>query len=161
MITAQKRPKGHYIHFSKTENRTSSKSEFKRSETVLSRIVKEETPVDQGKNIPHKERVGFHFTVAASSPSDFTLVKGLIEFHRPKEFLFQYDRKQNTISLVVELNQIDPLATFLLRVEEWVRKEKRFRHALRIALDFEKRYQLEQESVYAVLKNSVAPNVAL
>lgn len=159
MITAQERPKGHYIHFSKTENGTSSKSEFKRSETILSRVVKE-TPVDQG-NIQHKERVRLHFTVAGSSPSDFTLVKGLIEFHRPKEFLFHYERKQNTISLVVGLNQIDPLATFLLQIEEWIRKEKRFRHALRIALDFEKRYQLERESVYAVLKKSVAPNVAL
>lgn len=159
MLTAQKRQKGQYIQISKTQKRTSFKSDSKPSETVLARIVKENTPRDHSTHIHHQEHVRLHFEVAGSSQSDFTLVKGLIEFHRPKEFLFQYDRKQNTISVVVEPDQIDRLATFLLSVQEWVRKEKQFRHALKIALDFERRYQIERQIVYAVLKNSVASNM--
>lgn len=161
MLTAEKRPEDQYFKFSKTEKRTPLRGVSKPSETVLTSLLQEHAPVDQRRSVQYKERVRLHFSVAHSLPSDFTLVKGLIEFHRPKEFHFKYDRKQKTISLDVDRDQIDRLATFLSGVEEWVRKEKQFRHALKMAIEFESRYQLEQESVYGILKNSNASNRAV
>ena len=161
MLTAQKRPEAQYSKFSKTEKRTPLKTVSKPLETVLTRVVQQHVLVDQVRSVQRKERVRLHFSVGQSLPSDFTLVKGLIEFHRPKDFHFKFDRKQKTISLDVDLDHIDRLTTFLSGVEEWVRKEKQFRHALKMAIEFERRYQLERESVYAILKNSNASKIGV
>ena len=154
MLTTQKRPEGQYFKFPKTAKRTPLKTVTQPLETVPAGVLQKHGPVDQGRSGQYKERVRLHFSVAHSLPSEFTFVKGLIEFHRPKDFNFKYDRKQKTISIDVDLDQIDRLATFISGVEEWVRKEKQFRHALKMAIEFERRYQLERESVYAILKNS-------
>lgn len=161
MLTAQIRPEeGQYLKFSKTE-KPSLKTVSELSGSVPTRVVQEDGAVYQNTSVHYKERVRLHFAVAGSLPSDFTLVKGLIEFHRPKEFAFKYDRKQNTIAVDIDLDEIDRLETFLFAIEEWVRKEKQFRHAPKMAIEFERRYQLERESVYAILKNSNVPNTTV
>src|SRR5688572_5346111 len=160
MLTAQIRPEDQYLKVSKTEN-PSLKTVSGPSGTVRTRVGQEDAAADHNTSLHYRARVRLHFTVADRLPSDFTLVKGLIEFHRPKEFSFEYDRKQKTIALDIDLDDIDRLATFLSALEEWVRKEKQFRHALKMAIEFERRYQLERESVYAILKNASASKITV
>ena len=84
------------------------------------------------------------------------MIRGLIEFHRIRAFTFNYDLKQRLIVADIDIKDLPHLQSFLLKVLQWLKQEGQFRLALKIARDFESRYQLERESVYTILKNTVA-----
>jgi len=101
-------------------------------------------------------RVHLTLSVSDKFKQDFILIRGLVEFHRPKHLLFSYDAKHRSVGIDITLNQFGQLRTFLSQVFEWVVKEKQFRYALKLAIEMENRYRLERDSIYGILKNSTA-----
>ena len=103
----------------------------------------------------YNDRIRLSLRIADDYKGNFILIRGLIEFHRSRNFVFTYDREQRSVIADINADQLDQLKIFLSRILDWVRQEKQFRHALKIARQFESRYRLEQESVYQILKGTV------
>jgi len=101
----------------------------------------------------YKKRIRTSFKIHDEFESDFILIKGLMEFYRPKEFIFSYDRKERSIGIDIKDDQLEQLSVFLSRIVHWTNQEKRFRHALKVAIEFENRYKLERENLYQTLRN--------
>jgi hypothetical protein len=106
---------------------------------------------DKVSRFYYEGRIRLTFSVAGKS--DFGLIRGLLEFNRPNTLRFRYDGKNRTVGTDLRADQLEELQELLARVRELLEGEKRFRHALKLAIDFENRYRLERDSVYAVLKN--------
>lgn len=102
----------------------------------------------------YNNRIRISFRISDDYKSDFVLLKGLIEFNRPKDLVFAYDREQRSITTDIREDQPDQLRLFLSSILAWLNQEKKFRHALRIALEFESRYKFERDSVYEILRNT-------
>jgi len=96
-------------------------------------------------------RIRISFSTADTYKRNFILIKGLIEFHRPKWLGFNYDKKQHGIETDIPAAQLDELATFVTMVTMWLKKEIQFQYALKRAIVFEKRYKLEGNGIYSVL----------
>ena len=104
----------------------------------------------------YRNRLRLLFSVSGENKPDFIMIRGLIEFYRSKDFLFNYNLKQLTIETDIDASQLNELKLFLSRVAVWLKQEKQFRMALKIALNFENRYKLESESIYSIMKNTTA-----
>lgn len=101
-----------------------------------------------------RTRMSFH--IADAYKPNFVLLRGLIEFHRPRWAAFQYDKKQHRIDTDISVDQVDQLTTFLSMVTLTLKKEIQFQYALKRAIEFEKRSKLEGDGIYSVLKSFVA-----
>ena len=104
----------------------------------------------------YKERVRWTFFVADKFKADFSLIRGLVEFHRPQSLVFNFDRKSKSVGIDIEQVELDDLQAFLSRVLDWFVQEKQFRQALRMVIEFENRSRQERNSVYAILRNTTA-----
>jgi hypothetical protein len=82
---------------------------------------------------------------------EFILLRGLIEFHRPANFFFTYDRKERTIEADFRESEFESLKEFLNVVSGWLNTELGFRSSLRKIIDFEARYRAERNSLYGLL----------
>jgi hypothetical protein len=102
----------------------------------------------------YKRRVHFSFSLSEEFKENFVLIKGLIEFHRSRNFSFEYSFTQKVIETDVEVNELEDLRAFLHDVSIWVRQEIKFKKTLKVILDFENRYKVAKAEVYALLKNS-------
>lgn len=102
----------------------------------------------------YHDRLRLSLEVRDEYKADFILIRGLIEFQRPRELAFTYDLKRKLVNIDTDATHSDRLQTFLEAVFASLRYERQFRIALKIVLDFEKRYELERESIYGMLKNS-------
>lgn len=102
----------------------------------------------------YKERIRLSFRLSDTYKSDFVLIRGLIEFRRTKDVHFAYDRGQRTLTTDITANQLHQLPSFFSGILDGIKSEKKFRHALKMALEFERRYKLERESLYEILRNS-------
>jgi len=104
----------------------------------------------------YKERVRLTLSVSDKSKPDFSLIRGLIEFNRPRNLAFYYDMKSRSVWIDISSSELDRLQKFLSLVFDLLVKERQFRHALKMAMEFENRYRLERDSVYGILKNTTA-----
>jgi len=102
----------------------------------------------------YKTRVHFSFALSEEFKKNFVLIKGLIEFHRSRNFSFEYNSTQKTIETDIEVSQLEDLSAFLYDVSIWLTQEIKFKETLKIILDFENRYKVAKAEVYALLKNS-------
>ena len=100
----------------------------------------------------YKSRVHFSFSLSEEFKKNFVLIKGLIEFHRSKNFSFEYNFEQKAIETDIEVSQLEDLQAFLNDVSVWLRQEIKFKETLKIILDFENRYKVAKAEVYALLK---------
>lgn len=102
----------------------------------------------------YNNRLRVAFMIGEGYRGDFVMIRGLLEFHRPKDFSIIYDRQARSITIDAAQSRIEALQEFLEFVQHSLDKEKRFRHALKIAIEFESRYRAERESIYDLLQNS-------
>ena len=109
-----------------------------------------------GKVTPlyYKKRIHLQFSISEKYRAHYVMIKGLIEFHRSKDFSFNYNASHRAFEIDVDVNQLEELSLFLSKVLVWLQRETRFRLALKIALEFENRYRLERDSVYELLKRN-------
>lgn len=104
----------------------------------------------------YNTRIRLSFSVSETYKSQYVLIRGMIEFHRPKHFVFSYNKEQRLIEIDINVNELGELELFLSKVLVWLKKENQFRFALKIALEFETRYKLENERVYELMKNTIS-----
>ena len=98
----------------------------------------------------YNNRIRFNFGVS-SNAKRFALLKGLIEFHRPKNFLFTYDTNAKQIEADVHEADYAAFRNFLVSVDQWLKNEIDFKAALKNAIEFESKYRSERAAVYATL----------
>jgi hypothetical protein len=101
----------------------------------------------------YKTRVRLSFSLTDEFKSHFALVRGLIEFYRSKSFSFEYNAVQKGIETDIEASQLRNLQVFFESILSWLKKELKFKETLKVILEFENRYKLEQEEVYALFTN--------
>ncbi len=101
----------------------------------------------------YNDRVRLAFTVADEFAREFVLIRGLIEFHRPKELSFIYDREFRSIVVAVTQEQLGILHQFFGLIYDLLAKERRFRKALRSVIEVENSYRRVLENAYAELKS--------
>lgn len=104
----------------------------------------------------YKKRVRMTFFISDKFKDHFGLIRGLIEFHRERNLVFSYDIKNRSVGVDIKSEHLSLVQAFLSKVFDWVVKEKQFRHALKLAIEFENRYRLERDSIYGILKNTTA-----
>jgi hypothetical protein len=79
------------------------------------------------------------------------LLRGLIEFHRPANFFFTYDRAERTLVADFRESEFETLKEFFHEVTGWLATELGFKSALKKIIDFESRYRAERNSLYGSL----------
>jgi hypothetical protein len=142
------------------------------SEAQYFQVVQSESPASQspgtvadasvienilfGRVLPlfYKSRVRVAFSLSEEFKMNFGLIKGLIEFHRSRHFLFKYNFLQRTIATDIEASKLPELKTFLQDVSVWLTREIQFKKNLKTILEFENRYKLAQAEVYALIHKS-------
>jgi hypothetical protein len=102
----------------------------------------------------YNDRVRITFHVAEKFKPDFSLIRGLIEFNRPRNLMFTYDRHATSVSIDLAKDYLTNLDGLLTNVRNWLVKEKLFRKALRTVIEFEKHYQQERDRIYNILNNT-------
>ena len=101
----------------------------------------------------YKSKVRLSFSLSEEFKKHFVLIKGLIEFYRSKNFSFEYNVAQKGIETDVEVSELQNLQTFFDTVLNWLHEELKFKKTLKVILEFEHRYKLEQTEVYSLFKN--------
>ncbi len=111
---------------------------------------------DKVSSIYNEERVRLILSVSEEFSSDFALVRGLIEFNRPRHLAFEYNQELRTVEADIRSNRLGELEQFLSLVFDLMVRERRFRGDLKRAIEFENRSRLERERIYANLSTATA-----
>ena len=131
---------------------------YEHLDQLTARKMIENTLFDKASTFSYHNRLRLSFSVREEYKSDFVLIRGLIEFHRTRNLKFTFDKNSRSIQTDIPGSEADQLHSFLQQISEWFKKEKQFKLALKIVVDFERRYGAERDSVYQIMKNaSVSP----
>ncbi len=95
------------------------------------------------------EQLHISYRVREKYVPQFILIRGLIEFHRPAELQFAYDRENNTFEAIFQERHLNTLNRFLERVAVWVDQEISFKTHLKQILAFEDEYRARLNAIYA------------
>ena len=121
-----------------------------KAERIVNELSDEIGFADSANAFIYNNRIRFSFGTGLNEKL-FVLLKGLIEFHRPKEFLFTYDKAERNIKADIHERDYSAFKDFLANVNHWLNNELRFKSALKNALAFEARYKSEKASVYGTI----------
>jgi hypothetical protein len=126
------------------------------STTSYQNVLSNETRVvpsfiEQVSRLEYGDKVRYTFIVSKRFENQFALIKGLIDFHRPKHILFRFNREEKSIEVRTHLQQVDFLFGFLQKVQEWLVKEVQFKLALKKVIQFEDQYKSQRDSIYSSL----------
>jgi hypothetical protein len=99
----------------------------------------------------YNNRFRIAFRLANHLENHFALIKGLIDFHRRKDFIFTFNRVEKSIEVEVALVHEESLAQFLEEVYASLERELKFKAALKQVIAFEKKLKEESRSVYNAL----------
>lgn len=146
-----------YLQISDNTNFVVTKDSTQTSQKDVSISFVDEGLFNEVSPLFYRTRVRLSFSLAEEFRALFIVTKGLIEFHRSKEFLFHYNREQRTIETDIEISQLKELRQFLKKVSVWLKEEILFKDALKKVLKFEAQYKLQKEEVYGLFKNINAP----
>jgi hypothetical protein len=98
--------------------------------------------------LEYRDKVQYTFSVSERFSSHFVLIKGLIDFHRPNDINFSFNRQEKSIEVRTHLHNVDFLFQFLQKVQEWLVKEMQFKLALKKIIQFETQYHAKRTSIY-------------
>lgn len=104
----------------------------------------------------YEDRVRLTLTLRAPYTKHFVLAKGLLEFHRSKDFLFTFNREEKTIDVSIHNKDIQKLGDFLLQISLWLNKEIQFKSVLKDILTFERIYKEKMKEVYSMQREVTA-----
>ena len=107
--------------------------------------------IRQVSRLGYRDKVQYTFIVSEHAENHFALIKGLIDFHRPKDIQFRFNRDEKSIEVRAHLQQVDFLFQFLQKVQEWLVKEVQFKLALKKVIQFEDQYKSQRASIYSSL----------
>ena len=99
---------------------------------------------------PHfnESRIKIRYELPNQGKDKFVLFRGLIEFSRPRDFSFVFNRHDNSFVANVARNKVADLKEFLSNVQVQLTEELTFRKKLKAAIIFEKQYRLQCEELY-------------
>lgn len=123
-------------------------SDTSKSERLLAELRDEPGFIEPTSALSYANRIRVSFSFQASR-ARFILLRGLIEFHRPKYFLFTYHRESGVIDADIPESEFASFKIFLGKVGALFTAEENFKTSLRHVLEFESRYQAERNAVYA------------
>ncbi|MEO5980623.1 MAG: hypothetical protein ABIS36_11285 [Chryseolinea sp.] len=96
----------------------------------------------------YADRIKISFTLNESYAAHYVLVKGLLEFHRSKDYKITYKSEEKTFDLSVGSNLLDGAHQFLENVTVWVDHELDFKLKLKKIIEFESDYKRQAAEVY-------------
>ena len=96
----------------------------------------------------YKERARLQFNVTNEFVSHFILIRGLIEFTRAKHLKFTFAPDIKRMEIDLEVGQFDELSQLFRTVYSELKKEIRFKIALKKAIEFDEQYKREREQIY-------------
>jgi hypothetical protein len=99
----------------------------------------------------YKNRARLHFNLTNEYLPHFILIRGLIEFNRPKHLKFTYASDRKRMEIDLEVSEFDELTKLFRTVYAEVRKEIQFKTVLRKQIAFEREYRLESAAVYMAI----------
>ena len=94
------------------------------------------------------DRIKVSFGLRQPYAAHYVLTRGLIEFHRSKDYVFDYNRSDRTFHVSVSVNEVDKLHQFLNNIAVWLGEEIYFKSALKQIIAFEENYKLKMAEVY-------------
>jgi len=98
--------------------------------------------------LAYVNRVRLTFRISKPFQIQVGLLKGLLDFNRPKGFLFTLNRADNTISADASSRQQAELVSFLIHIQTLVEKELAFKNHLKRILVFEETYRKAKAQAY-------------
>jgi hypothetical protein len=104
----------------------------------------------------YKNRLRLTFFVSDEYRSRYALLRGIIEFHRPKAFTFLYNRTDKILECDITVHQANALHEFLGSVLQLIECEVKFKEVLKQVIDFEDQCKRISGSVYGSLMRSAA-----
>jgi hypothetical protein len=102
----------------------------------------------QYSRLDYNDRVKLQYRVSDLYKTHFILIKGLIEFYRPKESVFLFDARTHALEVSVDVAAYHRLEAFLQLVERWLLAEIEFKATLKRILQFENHYRAESVRMY-------------
>ena len=95
-----------------------------------------------------ESRIKIRYELSSQLKEHFVLLRGLIEFSRPKDFSFVFNRNENSFVASITRNQVANLKELLSNVQFQLNAELKFRKKLKTAIYFERQYRLQCEAMY-------------
>jgi hypothetical protein len=95
------------------------------------------------------------FSLTDKLASHFVLLRGLLEFSRPKTMKVTADSTDKTFYTEFTESQVDDVVTYIETIAGWLVKEIRFKEALRSLIIFEKSVKRTYAELYAEMQGSI------
>lgn len=86
----------------------------------------------------------------------FVLLRGLLEFSRPKSIKVSSDMTQKTFNVEISEAQFAHFVSYIETIQGWLIKEIKFKEALKALITFEKKVKQEQAILYSNVQASLA-----
>jgi hypothetical protein len=121
-----------------------------KAERIVQELTSEVDFIQSTNAFFYNNRVRLTITSKASLP-DFILLKGLIEFHRSRYFIFTYNKQLRTIEADLPESEFESFKSFFQSLSRWFREEQKFKSVLRNIIDFELKYKTQRNQLYSAL----------
>jgi hypothetical protein len=154
----RERLNNNFVNLFKAPSRTDEANSFQKLPPVIERLVKNELlaiksiSVSKADAIFLVNRYEITFSLSNKFAEHFVLLRGLIEFSKPKTIRITASRTDNTFHLSFSEGEADHFVAHLEKILDWLVREIRFKKSLKALVTFEKKVKREQEILYANLK---------
>ena len=100
------------------------------------------------------DRYAITFRLSDKFANHFVLLRGLLEFSRPKTIEITPNAIDKTFYVELSKTQADHFVTHLDTILGWLIKEIKFKESLKALITFEKKVKREQAILYANMRQS-------
>ena len=101
------------------------------------------------------DQVIVKFRLASAYRDNFILLRGLLEFSRPKGINVSSNNSEKTFEVHVGKNEARAMTVYLNKILDLFLKELNFKRSLKAVLSFEQDVRAEQSRLYKELRASV------
>lgn len=140
----------------RTSSRKLSTFDFsKKDNHAIDRLTKNKIISVSSVNFMHPDRYEVGFTLTNKFASHFVLLRGLLEFSRPKTIKVTANRADQSFYTEFSESQADDVVSYIETITGWFVKETKFKEAVRALIIFEQKVKREHAMLYAKMKDSV------
>ncbi len=149
-----------FVNLFKLSGRTDLPIQGQQLNSAVDRLVKHELlsikslSVAKADAIFLVDRYDITFTLSNKFAEHFVLLRGLLEFSRPKTIRIISSPIDKSFHVEFSENEADHLVIHMETVLNWLVKEIKFKESLRTLINFEEKMKREQARLYANLKLS-------
>jgi hypothetical protein len=154
----RERLNNNFVNFFKVATWRDEASSPQRLTPAIERLVKNEIlaikslSVSKADAIFIVDRYDITFTLSNKFAEHFVLLRGLLEFSRPKTIRIISNRTDNTFHVLLSEEDDDHFVAHLEKILSWLVREINFKKSLKAMVNFEKKVKREQEILYANLR---------